>query len=347
MKAPSPDYRIGEIVPMPRDGDWTLAALPAGGQLVTPTLAISGACGANVDGVVFEYRVFDSGAAWTAAGSDAPTATYREITGLRAGTAYEVAVSYTKAGVSGDRRVIGPVTTAVVSVKGDPGAGAVTLVAGSATTIVEGNSVSASAASNDDEWGTDAAYSREAYTGGAVCTFTLPAPAGEYIMAGLTQGDPGSNPGNSFNSITFALYRSPSNTFGVYINGDEQSGTTPYTSAAAAKCRVQFDGRYVRWYAASTLIYVFDWMGTTGDPNAAANALRFRTALAANAQLRDITLSAAGAAGKNGQSALVGYLTNEAHNVAADAAGNPVTYAGASGQFRVLLGGTDVTSACT
>ncbi len=343
---PTPGVTAQPIVPMPRDGDWTLAALPAGGQLVTPTLAISGACGANVDGVVFEYRVFDSGAAWTAAGSDAPTATYREITGLRAGTAYEVAVSYTKAGVSGDRRVIGPVTTAVVSVKGDPGAGAVTLVAGSATTIVEGNSVSAYEVNNNRNWGTDAAYSREAYTGGAVATFTIPA-ATEYVMAGLTQGDPGSNPGNSFDSITFALYRDQLGQFYAYVNGGQQNGTTAYTNTGEVKCRVQFDGRYVRWYAASTLIYVFDWMGTTGDPNAAANALRFRTALAANAQLRDITLSAAGAAGKNGQSALVGYLTNEAHNVAADAAGNPVTYAGASGQFRVLLGGTDVTSACT
>ncbi|WP_066486140.1 hypothetical protein [Sphingomonas sp. CCH9-F2] len=119
---PTPGVTAQPIVPMPRDFDWTLAALPAGGQLVTPTLAISGACAANVDGVVFEYRVFDSGAVWTAAGSDAPTATYREITGLRAGTAYEVAVSYTKAGVASDRRVIGPVTTAMVSVKGDPGA---------------------------------------------------------------------------------------------------------------------------------------------------------------------------------------------------------------------------------
>ena len=457
---PTPGVTAQPIVPMPRDGDWTLAALPAGGQLVTPTLAISGACAANVDGVVFEYRVFDSGAVWTAAGSDAPTATYREITGLRAGTAYEVAVSYTKAGVASDRRVIGPVTTAnivigmtaaeraalaeaqariaalasdavlsagseklqaiidfdaikadrdsldaryveigapaditpsrdaaVLSVsylqdylvslgpigwadqsgdteivaatwqakwsaalnalaefraaitgrKGDPGAGAVTLVAGSATTIVDRNSVSASAVNNDDQWGTDAAYSREAYTGGAVCTFTLPAPNGEYIMAGLTQGDPGSNPGNSFNSITFALYRSPSNTFGVYINGDEQSGTTPYTSAAAAKCRVQFDGRYVRWYADSTLIYVFDWMGTTADPNAPANALRFRTALAGDARVEDITLSAAGAAGSDGQDGAPGY-NNAAVTIYRRSASEPTrptatvtyTFAGAS-----------------
>ena len=305
---PTPGVTAQPIVPMPRDGDWTLAALPAGGQLVTPTLAISGACAANVDGVVFEYRIFDSGAVWTAAGSDAPTATYREITGLRAGTAYEVAVSYTKAGVASDRRVIGPVTTAIVSVKGDPGAGAVTLVAGSATTVIDRNSISASAASNGSGFGTDAASSKEAYTGGAVCTFTLPPSSGsDYVMAGLTQGDPGSGAGNGFATITFALCRTPAGAFGVYINGTEQSGTTPYTSTAAAKCRVQFDGRYVRWYADSTLIYVFDWMGTTADPNAPANALRFRAALAGTARVEDITLAQAGAAGKDGSNGAPGY----------------------------------------
>ena len=232
--------------------------------------------------------------------------------------------------------------------KGDPGAGAVTLVAGSATTVIDRNSISASAANNGNTFGTDAAYSREAYTGGAVCTFTLPPTSGAYyVMAGLTQGDPGSRPGNYFDSITFALCRNPAGQFGVYINGDEQSGTTPYTSTAAAKCRVQFDGRYVRFFADTTLIYVFDWMGTSADPNAPANALRFRVALAGTARVEDITLAPAGAAGKDGKSALTGYLTNEAHNVAADASGNPATYAGASGQFRVLLGTTDVTTSCT
>ena len=231
---------------------------------------------------------------------------------------------------------------------GTNGAGAVTLVAGSATTVIDRNSVSATAANNGSTFGTDAAYSREAYTGGAVCTFTLPPTSSAYyVMAGLTQGDPGSRPGNYFDSITFALCRNPAGQFGVYINGDEQAGTTPYTSTAAAKCRVQFDGRYVRLYADNTLIYVFDWMGTSADPNAPANALRFRAALAGTARVEDITLAPAGAAGKDGKSALSGYLTNESHNVAADASGNPVTYAGASGQFRVLLGTTDVTSGCT
>jgi hypothetical protein len=121
MPPATPGVTAPPLVPVPRDGDWALTALPATAQLVTPTLAITGAAAANVDGIVFEYRVFDSGQLWTAAGSDAATATYREITGLRAGTAYEVAVSYTKQGISGDRRVIGPVTTAIVSVAGEQG----------------------------------------------------------------------------------------------------------------------------------------------------------------------------------------------------------------------------------
>lgn len=124
---PTPGITGQPIIPQPPEGAWTLAALPAGGALVSPTIAVNGSCDATVDAVSFEYRVFDSGAVWTADGSDAPTATRREITGLRAGTQYEVAIRYLRNGIAGVPRVIGPVTTATVSVKGDPGASAFTL----------------------------------------------------------------------------------------------------------------------------------------------------------------------------------------------------------------------------
>lgn len=58
---------------------------------------------------------------------------------------------------------------------------------------------------------------------------------------------------------------------------------------------------------------------------------------------------ATGSTGAAGQDALAGYLTNEAHTVAADGAGNvlPAAMAAAAGQFKVFRGATDVTGACT
>ena len=50
---------------------------------------------------------------------------------------------------------------------------------------------------------------------------------------------------------------------------------------------------------------------------------------------------------REGADAPNGYLTNEAASVPADYLGNVVNYAGASGQFKVYLGLTDVTTACT
>jgi predicted phage tail protein len=54
-----------------------------------------------------------------------------------------------------------------------------------------------------------------------------------------------------------------------------------------------------------------------------------------------------GAAGPGGTPALVGYLTNEAHTIATDAAGNGGNFTGAGGTFRVFSGLTDVTTSCT
>jgi hypothetical protein len=50
---------------------------------------------------------------------------------------------------------------------------------------------------------------------------------------------------------------------------------------------------------------------------------------------------------QDGANALTAYLTNEAHVLPADSAGNVGTYTGASGAFRVYYGTSDVTNACT
>lgn len=54
-----------------------------------------------------------------------------------------------------------------------------------------------------------------------------------------------------------------------------------------------------------------------------------------------------GATGATGAAALTPYLSNETHTVPADAEGNVLSYAGASGNFRVFQGTTDVTASCT
>lgn len=54
--------------------------------------------------------------------------------------------------------------------------------------------------------------------------------------------------------------------------------------------------------------------------------------------------SAAAVLVENGAAAVTGYLTNEAHTVPADSAGTVLSYAGATGSFKVLAGGVDVSS---
>jgi len=48
-----------------------------------------------------------------------------------------------------------------------------------------------------------------------------------------------------------------------------------------------------------------------------------------------------------GSDGMTGYLTNESHNVPADAAGTVSSYSGASGTFKVFRGAVDVTASCT
>lgn len=119
---PTPGVTAPLLVPVPADGDWFLDVLPADVGVVSPTLVVLGHVFPNVDGVVFEYREFGSGGEWSNAGSDVPSVTRREITGVKADTQYEVAVSYVRNGIRGDARIIGPVTTPTVSVKGEDGA---------------------------------------------------------------------------------------------------------------------------------------------------------------------------------------------------------------------------------
>ncbi|KQM73441.1 hypothetical protein ASE72_02055 [Sphingomonas sp. Leaf20] len=113
-------------VPPPSPDSWSASAIDASAGIVTPTIVVTGAVSnGNVDAVIFEYRVYDASAlpeaGWTGANLEASSVTRTEITGLLPATAYEVGVRYRARGVIGDRLLLGPVTTADISTKGEPG----------------------------------------------------------------------------------------------------------------------------------------------------------------------------------------------------------------------------------
>lgn len=136
------------LVPVPGALAWAieateLAAGPDGAKL--PALLIAGAADAfTAEAVVFEYRPFVSGqapdAGWIAAGIDLPNVTQREIVSLIPGTAYEAAVSYRVRGVTGARRILGPVTVGTLVAGGYTGEGALLDLIAAAADIATGKS---------------------------------------------------------------------------------------------------------------------------------------------------------------------------------------------------------------
>lgn len=115
---PTPGVSGPPLVPVPAVDAWAITATSLISQTQTvPALVVTGAVDASTaDAVVIEYRPFVSGqassAGWTSAGIWSVGASRAEITSVRSGTAYEVAISYQRNGVTGGRRIIGPVVTA-------------------------------------------------------------------------------------------------------------------------------------------------------------------------------------------------------------------------------------------
>lgn len=115
---PTPGVSGPPVVPVPAQNAWAITATSLISQAQTvPALVVSGSVDASTaDAVVIEYRPFVSGqsidAGWTSAGVWSVGASRAEIASVRSGTAYEVAISYQRNGVTGGRRIIGPVVTA-------------------------------------------------------------------------------------------------------------------------------------------------------------------------------------------------------------------------------------------
>jgi hypothetical protein len=113
VAAPNP---APPAIPAPDVAAWSLSAAPG------PLLVITGAVddpAANL--VLFEFvqqtAAPDGSTVWTEAGTSRPDVTRREIAVAQAGT-FWVAVSYVVDGVTGARRVLGPVTTSSAAPSG-------------------------------------------------------------------------------------------------------------------------------------------------------------------------------------------------------------------------------------
>jgi len=119
---PTPGVTGPPLVPVPAVDAWAISATSLISQAQTvPALVVTGSVDASTgDAVVIEYRPFVSGQApnvgWTSAGIWSVGASRVEITSVRSGAPYEVSVSYQRNGVTGGRRILGPVVTSGVAV---------------------------------------------------------------------------------------------------------------------------------------------------------------------------------------------------------------------------------------
>ena len=109
-------------VAAPAIGDWAFAGvtLSANGASI-PALVATGAVGnVSADAVLFDYRVHIDGqtseAGWNTGGIEGPSTTRKEFAGVTPATAYDLSVRYRVRGVTGDRRILGPVTAGTLSV---------------------------------------------------------------------------------------------------------------------------------------------------------------------------------------------------------------------------------------
>jgi hypothetical protein len=113
---PTPSVTVPPTAPTPGATNWAIAATNlTSGASVTPALVVTGATDEPVEAIVFDYRLWVSGQAadvgWIGTGAGVPGVARWEITALLPATAYEVAVSYVLYGLTGTRRILGPVTT--------------------------------------------------------------------------------------------------------------------------------------------------------------------------------------------------------------------------------------------
>lgn len=114
---PAPTLTIPDgLIGTPDSADWaaTGETLTDNGASIPAVVATGAVADTNADGVVFDYRVYVSGAGdednWMGAGTESPALTRKEITSVTPGTQYEISVRYKKRVQISDRLILGPVT---------------------------------------------------------------------------------------------------------------------------------------------------------------------------------------------------------------------------------------------
>ncbi|WP_375291806.1 hypothetical protein, partial [Qipengyuania sp.] len=145
-------------------------------------------------------------------------------------------------------------------------------------------------------WGAGLVYSQEQYARGASVSWTYPAGPNSNMMAGLEEVPTGDK-GNSYESVTFAIFRRDDGVTAAYVQGAQLPFAGPTVDMnQPTRCRVQFDGKkYVRFYINDVEFANYEWYGSV-------NPLRFRAAMASlGARVEDVTLTGSGKDGDKGE----------------------------------------------
>lgn len=183
------------------------------------------------------------------------------------------------------------------------------------------------------------AYSTVGYRGGAALSFVVPGP-GTYFSLGFND-DPLGNTGTG--GLDYAWHVTPSyngNDLQIFENNHNDYRGSYGQVTGPVRLAITYDNQKVRYFRDGALVR---------EVAAPADLMLYLDSSfgVAGSRVDEVTFTAAGRAGVDGQDALVGYLTNEAYLVPCDSAGNPLTLAGGAGEFKVFLGTQDVTAQCS
>lgn len=120
IEVPPPPSANEPTFPSPTLEEWELQAGTASseaGDADAPAVSFVGAVTrGEVDDVIFSIRVDESGSQLQSVGTEPASVMLKEVTGLRAATAYRGYVQYRSRGVLSDPLELGPVTTAAMPV---------------------------------------------------------------------------------------------------------------------------------------------------------------------------------------------------------------------------------------
>lgn len=339
---PTPTLGLVDLsnIAAPGAGAWTATGttLTANGVSV-PAIVVAGAVdNPSAQAVLIEYRPVGS-PTWIAASTEDANLGKFELTRVTSGTAYEIGISYIVRGVTGARRVLGPVTTGAWS--GIEGAGAWTPVLNAARRNGPGSFAVSPAGISAPYWGTSPTWaatpavgSEEKAVNARISGRNVNTAAGTYCILGLSDG-----------ANFYGLYRYNDGTLNRIIGYRELAGTAATAFIVASPLAASGQDMEVAHEGAEIVGYLNGVkVGVIGAVSESAAFGVFLASATSGLEFRNVTFSRGG---KAGQSVLVGDLTNNSHQVGATSAGVVTSYSGASGLFKVFYGSTDVTSGCT